>query len=213
MPTALGNAILPERVSRRVVVQRVTSGFVGIAVGSVFYIAGFKKSASPQETLDALAYAFADTGASLNTLKTAVYALVAIEILVATSLVTGVWGRIGRIMAASLLVLFTAWLRLLVAEGAGIPCGCGLKETWLLPGDARSEAILRNALLLAMLGVEMGVRRWAARPVSGSVAACAADNQSVPVYVGSDQKKQGDQRCGRCDPGRRALQEACNGPA
>ncbi|RMH30995.1 MAG: hypothetical protein D6692_00880 [Planctomycetota bacterium] len=151
-------------------VMRCFTFVVNGVVGVVFFFAVFRKAASPQETLDSLAYATAWSGLSPSWLTAMIYVLVGFEIIIASLLVTSVLAGRARVIAGAMLLVFTIWLLVLASSGAAIQCGCGLGETWLLPGDGRTEAIIRNVLLLGLITAEACARpRGACRSVNPAV--------------------------------------------
>lgn len=148
MPRTIVIATLNERLSRTGLLARAST----LVLGMIFLISAFLKSIRPGDTTAALGAIFDPNSI---TPRLFIYALVAIEMTLASVLIAHVWPRRALTAASALLTIFTFWIVWLILIGWREGCGCGSWTPTLDPTLALWLALGRNVFLLflACLGI------------------------------------------------------------
>jgi uncharacterized membrane protein YphA (DoxX/SURF4 family) len=102
--------------------------FASAVTGVVFLGAPLGKTLDPIDTVESLRIAI---GVKPALVSAAFYALVCLELLLASMLLTGVFRRAVLMVAATALIAFIAWMLWLYAVSPESGCGRGL---WILGG-------------------------------------------------------------------------------
>lgn len=110
------------------------------------------KALVPRETQQALRHLLHATGHWISA-DFAMPALVVAEMTLGGFLVAGAHPRGTLALAAIVLLAFAAWIGWLIATGATIPCGCGIRLPFLSPEEARWAALGKTVLMLIACGV------------------------------------------------------------
>lgn len=113
-------------------------------VGIIFLVAALSKGAAPNPTMASLAKVL-----PAASIQVALWTLVSAEIVIGAMLLTGAYKRTVYLTAASVLMLFTAWVLYLkhVAKVEG--CACGFER--LIRPLAGMDPVYRNLSLLTII--------------------------------------------------------------
>lgn len=133
------------------------------ALGAVWLAAAIGKCLHPADTIGALDRVLSAFGAGADHAWPCFRLLVAIEFIIGAALLVGLFRRAALAGSAALLVAFTIWTLRSARGPASAPCGCAVRFTWSSGPATFSEELTRNALLLALTCVLLGLEHRGSR--------------------------------------------------